>query len=363
MLLNHKRILQRLRRRGETSRAVLAQELELTGGAITRLTKELLDRDILHEGERVAGKRGQPAVLLSIKPSRWFSVGLALHTRHADVVITDVDGSVVQQSYYSLGGRELFANNLCEHVLAELAKAKIDIEAIVGIGIAISGYVNTELSEIIPAEHERQQEIERLKQELAVRANTPVFTENIANAAALSEFLLARDDWSDDFIFVHLGRGVGGGVVLNGRLYRGPASNAGEIGGFFPYGTPRPSALDFQNTMRIAGYECESYDALSNYLHLDNATFEGWLTRSAEQITTAICAAVWWLSPKTIVIGGSLPGDVIEELIKRISLERAAQHKSNIQLPLITCSHFNQLAAAIGVSYLPFYSLWGPNDA
>ena len=58
----------------------------------------------------------------------------------------------------------------------------------------------------------------------------PVFLDNDANVAALGEALFGAGKEFQDFLMVTLGTGVGGGIILNRQLYRGPHGTAGEVG-------------------------------------------------------------------------------------------------------------------------------------
>jgi glucokinase len=69
-----------------------------------------------------------------------------------------------------------------------------------------------------------------LKAELQKRLGWTVFLENDANAAAVGEMWLGAARGCSDLVSVTLGTGVGGGVILNGRLWRGSHGSAGEIG-------------------------------------------------------------------------------------------------------------------------------------
>src|SRR5688572_12152227 len=62
------------------------------------------------------------------------------------------------------------------------------------------------------------------------RLGVPAWLENDANAAALAEHRLGAGRGSDHLVLVTLGTGVGGGLVLDGKLYRGASGAAGEIG-------------------------------------------------------------------------------------------------------------------------------------
>ena len=78
----------------------------------------------------------------------------------------------------------------------------------------------------------------RLIQESLGGADMPVKLENDANAMALGEFMYGAGRGTTDMIGMTIGTGVGGGAVLNGSLYRGSGSMAGEIGhiNVEPYG-------------------------------------------------------------------------------------------------------------------------------
>ena len=69
-----------------------------------------------------------------------------------------------------------------------------------------------------------------LRTELESRIGLPVVVENDANAAAWGEFRYGAGEDVDDLLLVTVGTGVGGGVVLDGRLHRGAFGVGGEIG-------------------------------------------------------------------------------------------------------------------------------------
>jgi glucokinase len=69
-----------------------------------------------------------------------------------------------------------------------------------------------------------------LKAELETRLGWPVVLENDANAAAVGEMWLGAARGCQDVVSVTLGTGVGGGVIIDGKLWRGAHGSAGEIG-------------------------------------------------------------------------------------------------------------------------------------
>lgn len=100
---------------------------------------------------------------------------------------------------------------------------------ILGLGLATPGTVDLNEGVLIfaPNLHWRNVPFRKI---FSAQTKLKVFVENDANAAAIAEHLfgMARD--SKDFIFVFAGVGIGGGLFLNGQLYRGGKGYAGEIG-------------------------------------------------------------------------------------------------------------------------------------
>jgi glucokinase-like ROK family protein len=69
-----------------------------------------------------------------------------------------------------------------------------------------------------------------LRKVLSQEFNVPVFVDNDANMAALGERYFGAAQGSEDFVYLSAGVGLGGGIVLDGQLYRGTGGYAGEIG-------------------------------------------------------------------------------------------------------------------------------------
>lgn len=98
-----------------------------------------------------------------------------------------------------------------------------------GIGVGVPGLVDIRQGNLIFAPNLRWRDVP-LQQMWTQRFELPVFVENEANAAALGEYYfgIARD--VQNFIYLSAGVGLGGGIVIGGRLFRGSGGYAGEIG-------------------------------------------------------------------------------------------------------------------------------------
>jgi len=101
---------------------------------------------------------------------------------------------------------------------------------IVGASVMVPGPVDREQAVVLSAPNLPSLINFRLKAALQERLGWPVFLENDANAAAMGEMWLGAARGCRDVVSVTLGTGVGGGVVLGGKVWRGAHGAAGEIG-------------------------------------------------------------------------------------------------------------------------------------
>lgn len=126
--------------------------------------------------------------------------------------------------------------NNAEEIVAAIAKAISDCDAgqerakIKAISIVVPGSVHAETGFIVNAPNLPAIVNFPLGDALSAKLNRPVMLENDANAAALGEFWLGAGRGSQTMICLTLGTGVGGGIILNGKLWRGIDGTAGEIG-------------------------------------------------------------------------------------------------------------------------------------
>ena len=110
-----------------------------------------------------------------------------------------------------------------------------------GVGVGAAGFVDVSRATVLFAPNLSWRD-EPLKAELERRTDLPVVIENDANAAAWGEFAFGAAADADDLLLVTVGTGVGGGIVLDGRLHRGTFGIAAEIGHLrvVPNGRPCP---------------------------------------------------------------------------------------------------------------------------
>ncbi|MCW2766916.1 MAG: glkA 1 [Nocardioides sp.] len=116
-----------------------------------------------------------------------------------------------------------------EEAIAGLVTELRSRHEIAAVGVGAAGYIDKSRAVVMFAPNIAWRNV-NLKAELEERVNLPVVVENDANAAAWGEFTYGAGHDVDDLLLVTVGTGVGGGVVLDGELYRGAFGVGAEIG-------------------------------------------------------------------------------------------------------------------------------------
>lgn len=114
---------------------------------------------------------------------------------------------------------------LCHELTSKAGCGMDDIEA---VGIGCPGTIDNKNGVVVYANNISMTNV-KLAEMIQSRINKPVNIENDANAAALGEYIVNGNN-AKSFVFITLGTGVGGGVIIDGRLYRGFNSAGGEMG-------------------------------------------------------------------------------------------------------------------------------------
>jgi glucokinase len=148
---------------------------------------------------------------------------------HLRTALVDEAGNIHKQTK-----QETPKGDSAEGVVAALVEAARNWDsykqAVVAASIMVPGAVDCDKAVVLQAPNLPSLVDYALKAELEKRLGWPVFLENDANAAAVGEMWLGAARGCRDVVSVTLGTGVGGGVILDGKLWRGSHGSAGEIG-------------------------------------------------------------------------------------------------------------------------------------
>ena len=229
---NRAQILNRLRLQGAVSRAELAKQTGLTRSTISRIVDELLLEKLVHETTASQSERGRPGILLSLNPKGGAAIGLEIGVNFISILLTNFSTSSIWRERIFLEDNSDWstylhkAEELIEHAQEIAKQQKLPL---MGIGVAVWGMVNQNDGLIHFAPNLQWREIP-LEAKWTKKFNVPVYIENDANASALGEYYLGAAKEIEDFIYISVDIGIGGGIISKGRLFRGASGYAGEIG-------------------------------------------------------------------------------------------------------------------------------------
>jgi len=232
---NLARILDLLRLDGPLARTDIVHAARLSRATVSSLLSELLERGLVREevDSRRVGSGGRPPALVHIEPNVAAAVGVDVGRTHVRVVVADLGLEVLAEDVEHVDVPDhpeqtlKLVTAMTERVLK---KSGIDHSELLGIGVGLPGPVDRASGRLGSATIlpgwvglAPRDELEKLLQ-------APVTVENDANLGALAEGLLGAGRGSRVLAYVKVAAGVGGGLVVDGRLFRGASGAAGEIG-------------------------------------------------------------------------------------------------------------------------------------
>ena len=230
--INLSLVLRHIYDEAPVSRAKIANVTGLNKSTVSSLVDDLLKRGLIRENGMNSVGTGRPATLLEINPRAGFIIGVQFGVDFVAVALTDFIGQVQWQRTIDTDPNEAQANIIAQTLplVDEAINACKDQQGkLLGIGLSVPGIVDIERGVLIFAPNLQWRNIP-LRKMFSEYTGLKTYVENDANAAAIAEHLFGVARKIKDFIFVFAGVGIGGGLFLNGNLYRGKKGYAGEIG-------------------------------------------------------------------------------------------------------------------------------------
>lgn len=161
-----------------------------------------------------------------------YHIGIDLGGTNIAVGIVDDSGKIIAKdsipTYAERDVKEIAADMaaISKHIAAN---AGIDLSEIKNIGIGCPGSIDSENGIVTYSNNIKMENVPLRDMIAEYFDNIPVHIENDANAAAYGEYVV-NGNGADSFVFITLGTGVGGGVIINKKLYRGFNGAGGELG-------------------------------------------------------------------------------------------------------------------------------------
>jgi glucokinase len=161
-----------------------------------------------------------------------FSIGVDLGGTNLRIAAVNQQGELMEK--VTLGtrvalGKDHVIHEMCDAIRV-LAVKYGDVGTLQGIGVGVPGIIDMKTGMLRESPNLPGWAGSPVQAEIEQRLGTRVILENDANVAALGEKWLGAAKHVDDMIMLTLGTGVGGGIVLEGRIWHGMTGMAGEFG-------------------------------------------------------------------------------------------------------------------------------------
>jgi len=230
--LNTSLILERLRTRGPISRAGLSAATGLNRSTVSSVISGLLEDSLVREIGLQPSEGGRPGMLLELNPDSGCAVGVEIGVDFISVVLTDFVAQVLVRQRVSSDPQDSQAT-IIERAEGMVQEA-LDIGQSrglkrLGIGLGVPGIVDIGEGALVFAPNFGWRDIP-FGEMWGRRFDVPVYVENEANAAALGEYYFGVARHVQNLIYLSASFGLGGGILIKGRLFRGSGGYAGEVG-------------------------------------------------------------------------------------------------------------------------------------
>lgn len=233
--MNRRIVYDLLLHKGEMSRAEISRMTGISAPTVLKIVdylKELGCIQEMGEGESALGRKPN---LLRFDASIGYAIGVNFSGVDIKVGIVDFSGSICYKEQFPVvpDFKKVMKEILPEQIRDIVKRSGIAVEKIRGLSIGLPGVVNSsektiELAPLVGISDKLDYSV--YITDLSDRLSMPVYFENDANMAAMGEFKSREYQNSDDLLFITIGKGLGAGLILGGKLRTGKRYFAGELG-------------------------------------------------------------------------------------------------------------------------------------
>lgn len=298
------------------SRADLARHLGLnrssTGAIVAELLESAMVREVSVEFQEGLG-RGRPGIMLEIEPRAACFIGVEIGVEHITTLQIGLNGDISHSRVTPFEGRKVPARDAVARAIAQAYDSvpPETLELIEGLGLAIPAQMTkTGFVTIAPILGWENEDILPLV-EGALDHTVPVLVENDANAFAFGESYRNPETKAGVTLFLVIESGVGGGIIIDGKLFRGGHGLAGEVGHvLLRDGAELEELLGLQHILQRHCKLCGlTASTLEHYLS-EVRNREPKAVEIAEEwardLATAVVAACRLIDPNRVVLGGGV---------------------------------------------------------
>ncbi|MEG1611464.1 MAG: ROK family transcriptional regulator [Alistipes sp.] len=326
---------------GECTLSELTKELHISVPTITKLVQELTDESIVTDQGKVETPGGRRPNVFGLASSAIYFAGINVGRDNMTFVITDLQNNIITEKIdndFELLDRPSCLERICANIDEFITNSGIDRGKILGMGVCMTGRVNPDTGRSYKYFTANEQSLSEI---IEAKTGLRVLLENDTRARCYAEYTGGKSKDEHNVIYLHLGRGVAIGIVIDGKLYYGKSGFAGEFGhipffnneiicscgkkGCLETEVSGIALEDKMSKMIEKGVNTilrDQYDRQGKTIHIDdiiaaaknddNLSIE-LIEEAGEKVGKAIAFLINTFNPETVIVGGNIAaaGDYI----------------------------------------------------
>ncbi|MGO4138484.1 ROK family transcriptional regulator [Rhizobium brockwellii] len=351
---NERRMMRLIMQQTGVTRSALTSQLELSQQSVHRISADLETRGLVDLGPAPAPTgRGKPSPSLHLAKEFAYTWGISLNTDEIGLCLMDFAGNPLAREIWPMdtSAREQTLDVMTERMQALRLKHGLSEDRCLGLGFGITGFwlSGTQYNPPLPLHEWSLIELGPL---LSARFRLPVWIENNANTSAFGEAMLGHGRAMKTFGYISFNYGLGGSIVIDGKLVTGGRGNAGEVSAVFtPEERPRRPALQYLlDRLRANGVNVASVSEMAQRFNPTWPGVDEWVSDVAPNFNR-IVAAFWAVTdPEAIILGGQIPESLARRLIEQVRFTEINRYGISRLTPSLLFSQLEQHAASLGAA-------------
>lgn len=360
---NRKKIIRLLQEEEEITKLDMSRRLNISITTVSTNIMELKEEGFVGDVRSLESTGGRKAMAIKLNEDCMYSLGAALTPDSIKLSLLNlkkkvVDNAVIKHNNESFEDIIELLNNSIDDMLN---KHIIGSEKLLGIGVSIPGTVDFE-NGIIKNCYLLKVKNFNLKERLE-HFNVPVYIDNEANLSAYYEFL-NKNQSLNNLLYVSITDGLGLGMIVDGKIYRGTNNTSGEMGhmkiniggelckcgarGCLEAYVSKNALIESYN--KLSSSQINDIDQFEKLYNEGNDISKSILEEYIKVLGVGISNLIMILDPSTVIVGGEINNLIksnIEELTNEIYKDNLFTNSDNCNVGITDFKNSYLLGAAM----------------
>ncbi|TWV09838.1 ROK family transcriptional regulator [Bacteroidaceae bacterium HV4-6-C5C] len=215
---------------GSSTLTDLSKEMDLSVPTITKLISEMCDDGYINDYGKLETSGGRHPSLYGLNPESGYFIGVDIKHFSINIGLINFKGEMVELKMdipYQFENSKEGMERLCLLIQNFIKSSEVDVEKILNINVNVSGRVNPESGFSFSQFNFEERPLADV---LTEKIGYPVTIDNDTRAMTYGEYMQGCVKGEKDIIFVNVSWGLGIGIIIDGKIYKGKSGFSGEFG-------------------------------------------------------------------------------------------------------------------------------------